>query len=116
MLQYTLREGKRLNLGIDVANAKGWSFGGPWITDADASKEMFWKKYEVKGGGAAERKHPVYTGAHGACRRECACYNINFPAHDKENRGADGLFTTLNWKTKPSGIEGKVELVPLEVY
>lgn len=50
MLQYTLEEGKRLNLGIDVANATGWPFGGPWITDADASKEMFWKKYEVKGG------------------------------------------------------------------
>lgn len=50
MLQHTLQEGKRLNLGIDVANATGWPFGGPWITDADASKEMFWKKYELKGG------------------------------------------------------------------
>lgn len=50
MLQYTLQEAKRLNLGIDLANATGWPFGGPWVTDADASKELFWKTYEVKGG------------------------------------------------------------------
>lgn len=50
MLQFTLQEAKRLNMGIDVANATGWPFGGPWVTDADASKELFWKKYEVKGG------------------------------------------------------------------
>ncbi|BAV07974.1 alpha-L-rhamnosidase [Filimonas lacunae] len=50
MLQYTLQEGKRLDMGIDVANATGWPFGGPWVSDNDASKELFWKKYEVKGG------------------------------------------------------------------
>ena len=50
MLDYTLLEGKRLNLGIDMANATGWPFGGPWVTDADASKNLSWKTYEVKGG------------------------------------------------------------------
>ncbi|GAB3905065.1 glycosyl hydrolase [Mucilaginibacter boryungensis] len=50
MLQYTLQEGKRLNMGIDLANATGWPFGGPWVTSEDASKEMFWKTYSVKGG------------------------------------------------------------------
>ena len=37
-------------MGIDMANATGWPFGGPWVTSDDASKEMFWKTYEVKGG------------------------------------------------------------------
>lgn len=50
MLQYTLKEAKRLDLGIDLANATGWPFGGPWVTNEDASKELFWKMYEMKGG------------------------------------------------------------------
>ncbi|QKJ30188.1 glycoside hydrolase family 2 protein [Mucilaginibacter mali] len=50
MLQHTLAEGKRLDLGIDLANATGWPFGGPWVSTEDASKELFWKTYEVKGG------------------------------------------------------------------
>lgn len=35
-------------------------------------------------------------------------YNINFPAHDAENRGADGLFTTSGWLPQPSGLGGPV--------
>lgn len=50
MLKYTLQEAKRLDMGIDLANATGWPFGGPWVTDADASKELFWKNYDLKGG------------------------------------------------------------------
>ncbi|MET3499206.1 hypothetical protein ABIC45_000797 [Mucilaginibacter rubeus] len=50
MLKYTLTEAKRLNMGIDLANATGWPFGGPWVTNEDASKELFWKNYDVKGG------------------------------------------------------------------
>jgi hypothetical protein len=41
-------------------------------------------------------------------------YNTNFPAHDGENRGADGLFTTLNWKPQLSGLIGPVTLTPLK--
>lgn len=50
MLKYTLQEAKRLDMGIDLANATGWPFGGPWVTDQDASKELFWKNYDLKGG------------------------------------------------------------------
>jgi hypothetical protein len=50
MLKYTLTEAKRLNMGIDLANATGWPFGGPWVSNEDASKELFWKNYDVKGG------------------------------------------------------------------
>ncbi|MES2279456.1 MAG: glycosyl hydrolase [Bacteroidota bacterium] len=50
MLQHTLQEGKRLDMGIDLANATGWPFGGPWVTAEDASKELYWKNYDVKGG------------------------------------------------------------------
>jgi hypothetical protein len=50
MLQHTLSEAKRLNMGIDLANATGWPFGGPWITPEDACKNINIKTYAVKAG------------------------------------------------------------------
>ena len=43
MLQHTLNESKRLGMGVDLANATGWPFGGPWVTDANASKTIYYK-------------------------------------------------------------------------
>jgi hypothetical protein len=50
MLQHTLKEGTRLGLGIDMAQASGWPFGGPWVTADDASKYVAYKTYDLKGG------------------------------------------------------------------
>ncbi|SDZ76307.1 alpha-L-rhamnosidase [Arachidicoccus rhizosphaerae] len=50
VFDYTLSEGKKLDLGIDLANATGWPFGGPWVTDADASKSLEFKKYDLQKG------------------------------------------------------------------
>ena len=50
MLDHTLAEGQRLNLGIDLANGTGWPFGGPWVSDEDASKSVYFKSYSVNGG------------------------------------------------------------------
>ncbi|MEN9684481.1 MAG: hypothetical protein RLZZ28_267 [Bacteroidota bacterium] len=50
MLQHTLHEGKRLGLGIDMANATGWPFGGPWVKPADACKNVNTKIYLLKEG------------------------------------------------------------------
>lgn len=50
VFDHTLKEGKRLNLGIDLANATGWPFGGPWIGDEDACKDMWYKTYSLSGG------------------------------------------------------------------
>lgn len=49
-LRHTLTESKRMGLGVDLANATGWPFGGPWTTEADASKTVFFKTYTVEGG------------------------------------------------------------------
>lgn len=40
MLTYTLKEGERLNMGIELANASGWPFGGPWVKPEDACKNI----------------------------------------------------------------------------
>ena len=50
MLGHTLTEGKRLDIGIDIANGTGWPFGGPWISDKDASKTVVYKIYTVNSG------------------------------------------------------------------
>jgi len=50
VLKHTLAESKRLGLGVDLANATGWPFGGPWVKEADASKTVLYKTYTVNGG------------------------------------------------------------------
>ena len=40
-------EAKRLGIGVDLANATGWPFGGPWVTDDDASKTVYFKTYTL---------------------------------------------------------------------
>jgi len=50
MLVHTLDESKRLELGVDLANATGWPFGGPWVSDQDASKSVYYKTYSLNEG------------------------------------------------------------------
>src|SRR5690606_20589616 len=47
---YTLKEAERLGLGVDLANASGWPFGGPWVDEGDATKRFVYQIMEVKGG------------------------------------------------------------------
>ena len=47
---YTLQEAKQLGLGIDLANASGWPFGGPWVPPEDACKTVAYKTYQLKEG------------------------------------------------------------------
>ena len=53
---HTLKEAERLDLGIDMATGTGWPFGGPWVTDQDACKNLNYKVYEVKGGSSLNEK------------------------------------------------------------
>ena len=50
MLAHTLKEAKRLGLGIDMATGTGWPFGGPWITPEDACKNINLKTWSLKTG------------------------------------------------------------------
>ena len=56
-LEYTLREGKQLDMGIDLAMASGWPFGGLWVTPEDACKYMSVQSYAlIKEGGQLQEK------------------------------------------------------------
>jgi len=50
LFDHTLSESKRLGLGVDLANGTGWPFGGPWVTDNDASKTIYYKTYSLNYG------------------------------------------------------------------
>lgn len=68
MLNFTLKEGKRLGLGIDMATGTGWPFGGPWVTDADASKYITHKTYQLKTGALLSEpvtfiQEPIFRSA-----------------------------------------------------
>ena len=55
-LKYTLQEGKNLDMGIDLAMASGWPFGGTWVTPEDASKYMSVHKYSLNAGEQLQNK------------------------------------------------------------
>jgi len=53
---HTLQEAERLGLGIDMATGTGWPFGGPWVSDYDACKNLNYKIYELRGGESLQEK------------------------------------------------------------
>ncbi|UOG73278.1 glycoside hydrolase family 2 protein [Hymenobacter tibetensis] len=57
MLTHTLTEAGRLGMGVDMAQASGWPFGGPWVTQEDACKYVASQTYSLKGG--EQLKEPV---------------------------------------------------------
>ncbi len=56
MLVHTLKEAERLGLGVDLANASGWPFGGPWVDPVDASRNINYKTYSLSGGEKLNEK------------------------------------------------------------
>ena len=56
MFTHVLAEGERLGLGIDLANASGWPFGGPWVKPADACKNINYRIWTLSGGDSLKEK------------------------------------------------------------
>ncbi len=56
MFTHALKEAERLNIGIELANASGWPFGGPWVDPADACKNINYKIYSLKTGESLGEK------------------------------------------------------------
>ena len=56
LLHHTFQEAERLDMGIDMATGTGWPFGGPWVSEDDACKNMEFKTYSLKGGERLSEK------------------------------------------------------------
>jgi hypothetical protein len=52
MLDYTVTEAHRLELGVDMTTGTGWCFGGPQVSDQDANANVVVKTYDL---GVGER-------------------------------------------------------------
>ena len=50
MLAHTLREARRLGLGVDMATGTGWPFGGPWVGEGDAPRTLLHRTWTVDEG------------------------------------------------------------------
>lgn len=50
LLEHALREARRLDLGVDMALATGWPFGGPWVSDEAASRCLAHRTWSLPGG------------------------------------------------------------------
>ncbi len=61
-LGHTLREGKRLDIGVDLTVGTGWPFGGPMVKKENASSSVILKRYELKDGKLTEPlpKEPLH--------------------------------------------------------
>lgn len=67
VLGYTLKEAKRLDLGVDMAQASGWPFGGPWVTPEDACKYITYLSFTLNSGEKLNERilyvqKPLVTG------------------------------------------------------
>ena len=56
MYKYTVSEGRRLGILIDMNNGTGWPFGGPTIANDGAATKVIFQKYSVTGGEQFRRK------------------------------------------------------------
>jgi len=56
MFTHVLAEGERLGLGIELANASGWPFGGPWVNPTDACKNINYKIWTLTEGDSLKEK------------------------------------------------------------
>ncbi|HEX2456457.1 MAG TPA: glycosyl hydrolase, partial [Vicinamibacterales bacterium] len=50
LLEHTLAEASRLDLGVDMATGTGWPFGGPWVGDRDACRTLAFRTWTLEGG------------------------------------------------------------------
>jgi hypothetical protein len=57
LLEHTLREARRLGLGVDMATGTGWPFGGPWVGEPDACRSLMFRTWTLQEG--AKLTEPV---------------------------------------------------------
>ncbi len=50
LLEHTLREAGRLDIGVDMATGTGWPFGGPWVSEREACRGLVFRTWTVHGG------------------------------------------------------------------
>ena len=65
MLSHTVQEAGRLGLKVDMTTGTGWPFGGPGVSDADASEGVELIRHSLRGG---EELGPLFPASAGEGR------------------------------------------------
>ena len=86
MFGHTLKEAKRLGLGVDLANASGWPFGGPWISAEHSCKNIQHKKYHLKTGEKlGEKVEFIQSPLVRAVNKKVDISEVKFPISSNTN-------------------------------
>jgi hypothetical protein len=56
MVQFTIEQAGKLNMGVDMTLGSGWPYGGGWIDKKNAAKKLMIKEYGLKQGDHIEIK------------------------------------------------------------
>ena len=70
MLDYTLREARRLDLGVDMATGTGWPFGGPWVGDSMSARTIAHKTWILSAGERLTRAREAPPDTARSCARQ----------------------------------------------
>jgi len=107
MLDFTVREARRLGLEVDMTTGSGWCFGGPRVTDQEANAAMISREWHLGAGERfSEKVEPANTQA-------LMAFGPNGGKVDLHGRiqgdgrvdwtAADGPWTVYAVSQKPSG-------------
>lgn len=80
VFKHTLNEAQRLGLGVDMATGTGWPFGGPWIGEDDACRNLNYKVYALDEGQELAEKIEFIQ------QPEVHAIGRNIPGHDKPRK------------------------------
>lgn len=107
MVDYSVTEAAKNNMGTDIAVGTGWPIGGPQAGIADAATCLLIQKYTLKAGESLTKPvkmdNPKQTNLPGVTLQALMAYDDNGNTLDVTTRlNADG---TLNWKPETGNWE-----------
>jgi hypothetical protein len=105
VLDYTVREAKRLDLGVDMTTGSGWCFGGgPYVGENEGNANVVVRTFEVAAGAA-------FTNKFDARKTQALVAFPNAPPGGERSSAVD-----LTSKIRPDGSVDWTATAPCRIY
>lgn len=87
LFSFCLQEAQKQEMGIDMASGTGWPFGGPNISEKEASKYLTYKTYELEEGESLSEplSYIQESFVRAVNRRDIKAENLKEPISENEN-------------------------------